>query len=237
MSQLDEPNLALDVDWEGPEEARIHVVRVCVLRSNAVTRDGARVTISDNCTSIRSFEKELARLNEELQEISAQAQEYFGGERPKAKSKAKSAPKSETPARPSADLVVRDAMTREVKTVERNASLSLAEELMQKERFRHVIVLDEDDKLAGIISHRDIFYGALSWSMGHGKRERDTALESFPVKQVMQTNVVSVDPEMPLAEAAGLMIETKIGCLPVLDGDELVGILTETDFLGLLTRA
>jgi hypothetical protein len=180
MSQLDEPNLALDIDWEGPEEARVNVVRVCVLRSNAVTRDGARVTISDNCTGIRSFEKELARLNDELQEISAQAQEYFGGERPKAKSKAKSAPKRETPARPS---------------------------------------------------------GALSWSMGHGKRERDTALESFPVKQVMQTNVVSVDPEMPLAEAAGLMIETKIGCLPVLDGEELVGILTETDFLGLLAPA
>ena len=236
MSQAEETNLALDIDWEGPEDERVSIARVCVQHSNAVTRDGSRVTISKNCTGIRAFEKEVERLNGELAELSAQAHEYFEGTRPKTKKKAGSKSRDTHPEallRP--DLLVSDAMSRDVKTLDRNDSLSLAQELMQKERFRHVVVVDEDAKVAGVISHRDLFHGALAWSMGHGKRERDAALESFPAKQVMQTNVVTVQPEEPLSAAAEIMIERKIGCRPVLDGDELVGILTESDFLGMLT--
>ena len=88
MSQATETNLTLDLDWEGPEDERVTVARVCVNHSNAVTRDGSRVTISQNCTSFRALEKELARLSDELDEISAQAHEHFEGARPESKRKA-----------------------------------------------------------------------------------------------------------------------------------------------------
>jgi CBS domain-containing protein len=57
-----------------------------------------------------------------------------------------------------------------------------------------------------------------------------------PVKDVMATHVVTVDPALALAEAAALLREHQVGCLPVVAGDELVGILTEGDFLALLAR-
>ncbi len=131
-------------------------------------------------------------------------------------------------------LRVGDVMTREVKTVQRNDRISVAEELMKVGRFRHVVVLDEDDRVAGVISQRDIFYGALAWTIGQGRAAHEKALESYPVKDVMQTNVVTVDPELSLGDAARMLIERKIGCLPVVEGDNLVGILTEGDFLALL---
>ena len=53
------------------------------------------------------------------------------------------------------------------------------------------------------------------------------------VKEVMSTTVVTIGPHEPLANAARLMIEHKIGCLPVLDGEKLLGIVTETDFVKL----
>jgi CBS domain-containing protein len=56
------------------------------------------------------------------------------------------------------------------------------------------------------------------------------------VKDVMASRVVSVDPDAPLAEAAAPLREHKIGCLPVVAGDALVGVLTEGDFLALLAR-
>jgi CBS domain-containing protein len=59
-------------------------------------------------------------------------------------------------------------------------------------------------------------------------------LAASPAKDVMATNVVSVDPDAPLAEAAALLRKHQIGCLAVVAGDRLVGILTEGDFLALL---
>ena len=131
-------------------------------------------------------------------------------------------------------LKVADVMTSDVKTVRRNDPLSAAEALMDGGRFRHVVVLDEQGMLAGVISHRDMFYSRLTQSMGQGRYAHEKALAALTVKHVMQTDVTTVDPETTLEEAAELMMARKIGCLPVLDGDELVGLLTASDFLSIL---
>jgi CBS domain-containing protein len=131
---------------------------------------------------------------------------------------------------------VRDLITREVRTLDPNDRLSVADELMRLGRFRHAVVLDDQHELAGVLSQRDIFFNALSWSLGQGASAHQKALEAVVVKEVMRADVTTIGPEASLAEAASRLREHQIGCLPVMDGDALVGILTEGDFLALLSQ-
>jgi CBS domain-containing protein len=100
-----------------------------------------------------------------------------------------------------------------------------------------VVVVDEAGAAVGVVSRRDIFHGALSWSLGQGRAGHDKLLRSCPVKQVMASTVVTTTPDAKLADAAERMMQEKLGCLPVVDADDLVGILTEGDFLALLTAS
>ena len=132
------------------------------------------------------------------------------------------------------DLSVRDVMSQNPKTLGRNDQLSLADDVMRAERIRHLPVLDEDGKLCGIVSQRDMFRGALAQALGYGTAAQGKVLAMLRVKEVMTTEVVTIPPDAALAEAARTMLERKIGCLPVVDGGRrLVGILTESDFVAL----
>jgi len=131
-------------------------------------------------------------------------------------------------------LRVRDVMTRDPKTLGRNDQLSLADDLMQQERIRHLPVLDEDGELVGIVSQRDMFRGALARALGYGETAQRRMLGMLVVKEVMSTQLVTVGPEAPIADAARTMVDRKIGCLPVVEGGKLVGILTESDFVEVL---
>jgi len=134
------------------------------------------------------------------------------------------------------DRRVREMMSSVVKTLDRNAQLSLADDLMRAERIRHLPVLDEDGRLCGILSQRDMFRGALAQALGYGTAAQQKVLSMLRVKEVMTTEVVTTHPDAILAEAARIMIERKIGCLPVVDDGRLVGILTESDFVALAVR-
>jgi CBS domain-containing membrane protein len=176
-------------------------------------------------------------LKEELDAVLEAAQTEFGGEQDaKAASTAPAEVSAEQARKPILDVTLKvgEVMTREVKTVDRNDRISIAGELMKAGRFRHVVALDDNGRVAGVVSHRDIVYGALAWTLGQGREAHDKALESYPVKDVMATVVTTIDSDAPLRDAAALMRERKLGCLPVVDGEELVGILTEGDFLYLL---
>lgn len=128
-------------------------------------------------------------------------------------------------------MKVRDLMTPEVTTLGRNEKLSLAEQLMNLGRIRHLPVLDEDGQLAGIVSQRDLFHSGLLRALGHGRHASARARDMLPVKEVMSTEVVTTRPDVPLQEAALVMFEKKVGCLPVVENGRLVGILTEGDFV------
>ena len=221
-------NLELDLDGS--------TARVAVVDVHGYTRPGDPV-ISVGCESFRALGREIERLKGELDAILQSARNAFGVPASVGSDAKQESAVSAPTASPSLDasLRVRDVMTREVKTVRRNDRISLAEELMRAGRFRHVVVLDDQGRVSGVVSHRDIVYGALAWTLGQGRAAHDKALESFPVKDVMATGVLTVDSETPLGEAATSMRTHQIGCLPVVDADELVGILTEADFLYLLT--
>ena len=127
-------------------------------------------------------------------------------------------------------------MTREVRTVVRNDQLGVADKLMKDERIRHLPVIDEDGNVCAVVSQRDLFRGALLRALGYGSRAEETVLRQVVVKEAMSAELLTTTPGTPVAEAARVMIERRVGCLPVLDAGKLVGIVTETDFVRLVAE-
>jgi CBS domain-containing membrane protein len=228
-------NLALDLD-PGARPGEKLAARIAVAEAWGFTRHGGAAVVTRDCTSLAALEREVARLKGDLDAALAEARTRLGGSAAPAAPPEQAAAAVPVPlAALDASLRVRDVMTREVRTLGPNDRLALAEELMKQGRFRHVVVVD-GDRVAGVLSQRDIFHGALAWSLGQGRKAHEQLLAATPVKDVMATRVVAVDPDATLAEAAALLREHKIGCLPVVAGDALVGVLTEGDFLALLAR-
>ncbi len=128
-------------------------------------------------------------------------------------------------------LRVRDLMTPEVTTLRRNDALSIADDVMNLGRIRHLPVLDDDGVIVGIVSQRDLFRGALARALGYGAHAQQKLLGQLLVKEVMTNDPVTIGPDAPLADAARLMLQRKIGCLVVVQDGRLVGILTESDFV------
>ena len=126
---------------------------------------------------------------------------------------------------------VRDVMTREVATLSRNETLRTADDVMRLGRIRHLPVVDDEGLLAGIVSQRDLFHGGLLKALGYGTHARGQALDSLVVKEAMTTEVVTTTADTELRDAAKVMLDRKIGCLVVLEGQKIVGILTEADFV------
>jgi CBS domain-containing membrane protein len=134
-------------------------------------------------------------------------------------------------------LRVRDIMTHEVTTLKRNDKLTLADDIMQLGRIRHLPVLDDDaEQLVGIVSQRDLFRGALARALGYGQHAQRKVMDALLVKEVMSTDVLTTTPDTPLVEAARVLMERKIGCLPVVEVGHLVGIVTEADFVAMVAR-
>jgi CBS domain-containing membrane protein len=129
--------------------------------------------------------------------------------------------------------LVREVMTTDVATVERNEKLMIADDVMRLGRIRHLPVVDEEGALVGIVSQRDLFHNGLIKALGYGTHAQRAALDMVVVKEAMKTEVETIEPDAPLAEAARRMLAGKIGCLVVVEGKKLVGILTEADFVKL----
>jgi acetoin utilization protein AcuB len=105
-----------------------------------------------------------------------------------------------------------------------------ARALMQKEHIRHLLVV-ADGRLQGIVTDRDIRLNMPSPATSLSVWEVNHLLARLTVDQVMTRSVIVVDPDRDAREAARIMVDHKIGALPVVDGERLVGIITETDVL------
>jgi CBS domain-containing protein len=130
---------------------------------------------------------------------------------------------------------VQDIMTTEVTTLGRNDSLQLVKDIMTLGRVRHFPVID-DGKVVGMVSQRDLYKASLGSVMKYGEKAQRAFLEGIVVKEVMHEPVITIAPHASVQEAARVMMEKKIGCLPVLEGSKLVGIVTETDMLKLVVE-
>ena len=126
---------------------------------------------------------------------------------------------------------VRDLMSRPVKTLGLNETLSVADSIMRSERIRHLPVLDEGGRVVGVLSQRDLFFSALVRALGFGTSSRDRAFNAILVKEVMTPDVVTTVADTLVKTAAQVMVDRKIGCLPVLDGEVLIGMLSESDIV------
>jgi acetoin utilization protein AcuB len=117
-------------------------------------------------------------------------------------------------------MLVESVMTRSVTTTEPHSSVRTAAMLMHAGRFRHLPVVAHG-RLVGIVSDRDV-----------------AANDSRRIGEVMRTPVISVTPDTPVEVAAHLMLENKIGALPVLGAGsaDLVGIISQTDLFEILAR-
>ena len=125
---------------------------------------------------------------------------------------------------------VRDIMTQNPATLERNETLDLAESVMNLGRIRHMPVVD-DGKLVGIVSQRDLFRSALITALGFGRKVTSALIKTIKVKEVMTEKVITISPNASIKDAARQMMDKKIGCIPVVEGDQLIGLVTETDML------
>jgi len=132
-------------------------------------------------------------------------------------------------------MVAADLMTADPLTVTEGTSLQAAVESMRVARVRHLPVV-RGDRLVGLVSQRDVLAASLSCLADVDATEREALLAGIPVGDVMVRDVVTVGPKDDLEDAVNLLLVHKFDCLPVLDGDELVGILTATDFMQ-LTRS
>lgn len=132
---------------------------------------------------------------------------------------------------PMTDLRVRDLMTPGVVSVRPDDSVATAYELMLEHRFRHLAVIDRDGDLVGLLTHRDLLRHSLIERAELPLGLQRTVMRRIQVEEVMTSEVETVQPDQPLEGAALNMFENKYGCLPVVEGSRVVGILTEADFV------
>ena len=126
-------------------------------------------------------------------------------------------------------LLVGDSMTREVATLAPDDTAKAALVLCRERRIRHLPVL-EGGSLVGVVSDRDL----RSATPALGDPARAAALAEIRVGDVMVGEVVTVLPSDPIEQAANMMRERRIGCLPVVDDGGLVGIVTTSDVMDAL---
>lgn len=130
--------------------------------------------------------------------------------------------------------VVSDIMTQRVITVREEENLELIESAMERFRFRHVPVVD-GDRVVGVLTHRDLLRASASVFDPGGDARTHGIQARFFVADLMTRDPLTVGPDTSVATAAALMMEHKIGCLPVVDAEQkLVGIVTAADMLELV---
>jgi len=126
-------------------------------------------------------------------------------------------------------MLVGERMSRHPITIRQDVGIDEALKLMQDERVRRLPVLNRRGMLVGIVSEKDLLWASPSPATSLSIYELHYLLAKMKVSDVMTKDVITVTEYTPLEEAARIMVDNKIGGLPVLRDDGLVGIITETD--------
>ena len=127
-------------------------------------------------------------------------------------------------------MLVRGLMTGSPITVPPDTAVLDARHLMTNQRIRHLLVTLGED-LLGIVTDRDIRLNMPSQATSLSVWELNYLLTRLTVSEVMTRSVITIGPDREARDAAQVMLEHKIGALPVVDRGRLIGILTETDLL------
>ncbi len=130
---------------------------------------------------------------------------------------------------------LREIMRTEVVTLSETDHLDLADSIMRLGRIRHIPVV-AGERVVGIVSQRDLYRAALSTALHLRPAAEREWLAKIPIREVMVRSVITATPDTGVREAVERMLAHKIGCLPIVEGGRLVGLVSETDFLQLLVR-
>ena len=131
--------------------------------------------------------------------------------------------------------VVREIMMGSPVTLKPEDTLDLANDIISLGRIRHIPVV-KDGKLVGLLSERDLMGAAATEIFGLKQKRKSALLKTVLIKDVMKKRVISVKPDTPIKDAAHMMADKKIGCVPVIENGALVGLLTTTDILRYVER-
>jgi acetoin utilization protein AcuB len=137
-------------------------------------------------------------------------------------------------------MLVKDRMTPNPKVIGPETSHPEALRILHKEKFRYLPVVDKAGKVIGVVTETDLLHASPSSATSLSIYEMNYLLANLKVREVMSSPPITVPEDAPIEEAARLMIDKVIGCLPVMRGDQLVGVITETDifktFVEILAR-
>ena len=126
-------------------------------------------------------------------------------------------------------MLVKERMTRHPITITPDVSLHEALRIMREEKVRRLPVLDKRGKLVGIVLERDLLYASPSPATSLSVYELNYLVSKIKVEDLMSQDVITIEEDCPLEEAARIMVDNNIGGLPVMRGDRLVGMITESD--------
>jgi len=126
-------------------------------------------------------------------------------------------------------MIVEKRMTRNPITVHPDTTVIDAQALMRREKISRLPVVDRNGRLVGIVSEKDLIYASPSRASTLDVYEMNFLLSKLTVETVMTKKVITIDGDTPVEDAARIMVDNDIGGLPVMKGNTLVGIITESD--------
>ncbi|MEH7390068.1 acetoin utilization AcuB family protein [Bacillus sp. JJ1474] len=130
-------------------------------------------------------------------------------------------------------MIVEEIMWTEVVALSKDDSIAKAIKLMNEKKIRHLPIIDENQRLIGLVTDRDIRDATPSILF---ETEKFKELLQNPLKMIMKTDIITGHPLDFVEEVSAILYEHRIGCLPILKDDKLVGIVTETDLLRTLVE-
>ena len=113
-------------------------------------------------------------------------------------------------------------------------SVTEAQEIMKENGFRHLPILDKSNDLVGLITFRSLLTALPSDVSNFSRFEISYTLSKIKVHTVMVKEIITIEPDTPIENAARIMADERIGCLPVLENGKLVGIITDNDLFNVM---
>ncbi len=130
-------------------------------------------------------------------------------------------------------FTVASLMSHPVFSLSRNDTLMDVRQLMDLANIRHIPVTDNDGNFEGLVTHRDLLQFTISKLADIMPEEQEELDKDILINDIMRTDVLCVNADTDLKEVATILYNHKYGCLPIVDGKKLIGIITEADFLRL----
>ncbi|MGP1418648.1 MAG: CBS domain-containing protein [Sphaerochaetaceae bacterium] len=131
-------------------------------------------------------------------------------------------------------MIIESRMTRNPVAVGPDVTVEEAAKIMKQEKVHRLPVLDKDKRLVGVISEKDILRALPSPVSSLSAYEMPYLLSKLTVKKLMSKDPITISKDTIVEDAARLMVDQDLSCLPVMDGDKLVGIVSKSDLFKML---